>query len=284
MKKDKEEKVNLEEKVEELEKSNKWMKGILLSLVLVFFMVICIYAGVVIGKSMNDGNKEKNDKNDVKVEEENKEEEIELEQLTKDSKVVKELFEVFREDKNCLRAFWGSDFQKYIKKYIAYYALDETAFKDVKCGDLDDSYDDGLYCAMNDASVKYYSEENEKGFENAIKDETTKGVEAATLQLKYKELFGINEEIEHADFSIGYGPIAHYDKVNNLYAEFHCQCGGECVPATHTLEKIEQDATKLILYTKYVSADEEEKDESITYTFEYEKETGNYIFVSREAK
>ena len=273
------------EKAEEV-KENKG-KNVLKYFIFVI-LVACLCAGFFfLGTTFNSGDEKKEESNKVTEETSKKEddtEDVQLEVLTKDSAVVKKIFETFREDKNCLRAFWGSDSQKYIKKYIAYYALDETAFKDVKCGDLDDSYDDGLYCAMNDASVKYYSEENEKGFENAIKDETTKGVDAATLQLKYKELFGINEEIEHVDFSIGYGPIAHYDKVNNLYAEFHCQCGGECVPATHTLERIEQDATKLILYTKYVRADEEEQAESITYTFEYVKETGNYIFVSRVVK
>ena len=54
-------------------------------------------------------NKEKNNNNDVKVEEANKEEEEEivLEQLTKDSAVVKKLFEVFREDVETKQGLWG---------------------------------------------------------------------------------------------------------------------------------------------------------------------------------
>ena len=54
-------------------------------------------------------------------EKENKEEKVEVEKLTIDSQIVKELFEIFREDKNCMMAgLWGLYSELDAKKYIAY--------------------------------------------------------------------------------------------------------------------------------------------------------------------
>ncbi|MBQ7105824.1 MAG: hypothetical protein IJN90_08210 [Bacilli bacterium] len=291
MKKDKEEKVNLEEKVEELEKSNKWMKGILLSLVLVFFMVICIYAGVVIGKSMNDGNKEKTDKNDVKVEEENKEEEIELEQLTKDSKVVKELFEVFREDVEAKQGLWNekeySDFEK--KMYIAYLSIDDNNFTEKKCGNLDSTYafdKTGFiyHCGFNfsDNASKYYADENWEKFGEELVENSVKTISADKLREVYEKIYGKKDTYQDETFSLVYNTMLYYDASNKVYARFSCQCGRELGQITpQNLDDITQKDNTLILHTSFNYFDGVRK---VDYVFEYEKETGNYIFVSRESK
>ena len=51
---------NLEKQVKELEKSNRWMKGILLAFVGIFFMFLCVGFGYVLGKdnSKSDGVKD----------------------------------------------------------------------------------------------------------------------------------------------------------------------------------------------------------------------------------
>ena len=71
-------------------------------------------------------------------EENNKEEKVEVEKLTIDSQIVKELFEIFREDKNCMMAgLWGLYSELDAKKYIAYSQLEESDFEM-------DGYDENL--------------------------------------------------------------------------------------------------------------------------------------------
>lgn len=281
MEKDKETKKELEEKVEKLEKSNNIMKGLLTVLGVAICVSACFGLAIIVGDKLDekeeikDENKQE-EKEETKVD---KEEEIELEKLTKDSSVVKKLFEVFREDENCfVSSLWNFDSGEAAKKFIVYKNLDPSDIKDVKCGDLDDSFVDMYYCAMNDEASKYYGSD-EKKYELAIKNETTKSFSEVAFEKKYKEIFGKDSVINHDDFTIGDGPIAHYDKTNKLYAEYYCQCGGICGSAPQTLDSISQKGASLVLNT---TIDDGTIKQSITYTFEYEKETGNYIFVSRK--
>lgn len=282
MEKDKETKKELEEKVEKLEKSNNIMKGLFIVLVVAICVSACFGFGFIVGGKLAEkeeikDEKKKDDSEDTIVEKE--EEESELEKLTKDSAVVKKLFEVFREDENCfVSSLWNFDSGEAAKKFIAYQNIDSSDIKDVKCGDLDDSFVDMYYCAMNDEASKYYGSD-EKKYELAIKNETTNSFSEVVFEKKYKEFFGKDSVINHDDFSIGDGPIAHYDKTNKLYAEYNCQCGGMCGSGPQTLDSITQKGMSLILNT---TIDDDDK-HFITYTFEYEKETGNYIFVSRKA-
>lgn len=276
---------NLEKKVHELEKSNRWMKGILLTLVGVFFIALCIGFGFVIGRNTFDNDEDINkEQTNEEIDEKENEIEKELPKLDINSDVVKSLFEVFREDKDCASCtYWDEYSDTQAKKYIAYKELDESDFNEVRCGDLDDSYIDGLYCAMNDESMQYYGED-ESRFENAIRNEKTSSVSEDVLKAKYKEIFGQDAIMKNEDFSIGYGPILHYDKEKKLYAKFSCECGGECAGVTQTLDNISQDGTKLFLSTTVVENIDRETEYSVVYTFEFEESTGNYIFVSREKK
>ena len=278
---EKESKKELEEKVEKLEKSNNIMKGLLTVLGVAILVSACFGLGIIVGDKLDEKEeiKDENKQEEKDETKDDKEEELELEKLTKDSAVVKKLFEVFREDKNCLvQSLWSSDSAEAAKKFIVYKNLDPSDIKDVKCGDLDDSFDGMHYCAMNDESTKYYGSD-EKKYEAAIKNETTKSFSEVVFEKKYKEFFGKDSVINHDDFIIGEGPIAHYDKKNQLYAEYYCQCGGMCGSYPQTLDSISQKGAGLVLNTTIEGGTFKQ---SITYTFEYEKETGNYIFVSRK--
>lgn len=281
---EKENKKELEEKVEKLEKSNNIMKGLLTVLGVAILVSACLGLGIIVGDKLDEKEEIKDENKQEEKEEtkDDKEEELELEKLTKDSAVVKKLFEVFREDQTCTsNGLWDDFNDADAKKYIAYNALDASSFVEVKCGNLDDSYNDGHYCAMNDEAMKYYGV-NETKYEDAIKNETTSSVTEAVLEAKYKELFGKDSVMEKGSFYIGEGPIAYYDKVNKIYADFYCECGGDCAGIRQTLDSITQDGMSLVLYTTTVSNADENHKKVITYTFEYEKETGNYIFVSRK--
>lgn len=268
---------SLEKQVKELEKSNRWMKGILLSLVGIFFVGLCVGFGYMLG---NDDNDKENEKIEEKEDEKDGEKEIEV--LSVESKVVKDLFEVFKEN-DC----YEKDIFKNIndsvdaKMYLAYSELMESDFIEMRCGDLNDSFVDGFYCASNDEAFKYYGS-NESKFQQAIANEKTKVVKASLLEKKYREIFGENASYTNKTFRLVAGPSAYYDSKNNVYAEFSCNCGGMCGSSIeHTLDSIDQNGKELKLNTTLV---DDEFISSIVYTFELEESTGNYIFVSREEK
>lgn len=282
---DKKDVLEEERKVETSEKNSGGNK-----VLIVIIVILLLIIAVVFGYFLGTGNSNSDEKESDKVVDENKEnedsedKEIQLEQLTKDSAVVKKLFETFREDVSCTyNDYWEENTESEAKKFFAYKALDANKFSKVKCGSLDDSFIEGHYCAMNDESMKYYGI-NETKYENAIKNETTTSVSANELEKKYKELYGKDAVMTNGDFYISAGPIAHYDKVNNIYAEYGCECGGDCAGITQTLDSITQNGTSLVLNTSTFANDDKNVKTSITYTFEYEKETGNYIFVSRVKK
>ena len=273
-----EDKEKVLDEVKEEKKSG--VNKVLIIIIVILLLVIAVGFGYFLGS----GNSNSADKESDKVVDENKEEKVEIEQLTKDSAVVKNLFETFREDVSCTyNDYWEENTEPEAKKFFAYKALAASSFSSVKCGTLDDSFIDGHYCAMNDEAMKYYGI-NETKYENAIKNETTTSVSVNELEKKYKELYGKDAVMTNEDFYISAGPIAHYDKVNNIYAEYGCECGGDCVGITQTLDSINQNGTSLVLNTTTVANDDINVKISITYTFEYEKETGNYIFVSRVKK
>ena len=273
----KKEKENLE--VEAFEMADK--KHMILKMlfgVLAFIVVVasCFGAGYFGSKL---GNKEKENK------EEKEEPKKEVKTLTVESDEVKKLYEVFREDKDCSTASYWSDYSlEDAKVFFAYRAALKESSMNIRCGDLDHSYVGGYYCAFPDKAEPFYGNEDIAGFENAIKDEKTIGVTVAVLEAKYKELFGKDASFSKGNIHLGLGPILYYDKVNQLYAEFGCQCGGECAGVTQTLDSISQDGKKLILNTTIVENFDRITTYYVSYTFEFEEETGNYIFVGREEK
>ena len=150
------------------------MKGILLSLIGIFFVGLCVGLGFMLGNN--------NDKEKDKTEEKDEKKEIEV--LSVDSKVVKDLFDIFNEsscyEKDIFKNLNNSDDAR---MYLAYSELLESDFSEMKCGELNDSYVDGNYCAANDEAFKYYGS-NETKFQQAIVNEKTKVVKASLLEKK----------------------------------------------------------------------------------------------------
>ena len=263
----------------------KVLVGVLAFIVVVASCFGAGYFGVQMGNKDKEKEEEKTEEKEENKTENKDENEEEIAKLTVDSAEVKNLYEVFREDVDCVsNSYWTSSTVDAAKRYVAYKAALAQSSKEIRCGDLDHSYVDGYHCAFPDEAAPYYGNEDVVGFENAIKDEKTVGVTEEVLVAKYKELFGKDAVMQSGNFSIGEGPIAYYDKVNKLYAEFGCQCGGECAGVTQTLDSISQDGTKLVLNTTIIENIDRITTYYVSYTFELESETGNYIFVSRVEK
>lgn len=263
--------------------------------------------GMLFSNSLEKDNKE----NSNEVEQDETEKPIEdkaninVPVLTKESEVVKELFNVFREDTfdslNYDKSKMNTDMN--VRLRIAYTLLDESSFKEISCGDLKTAHysmsDDGFtafhYCGtgsyedLSDKALQYWDDRDGVNFDKEMVNAKTNGFAASELEKNYRKLFGQNANYENKTFGIfaWSTTIAYYDSKTDSYAIFTNVGGMEAVMEyDQTLESIEQVDNKLILNTK-MNPNEmsvEGKSYNITYTFEYEKETGNYIFVSRVVK
>lgn len=286
MEKDKETKKELEEKVEKLEKSNNILKGLLTVLVVAICVSACFGIGFIVGEKLaekDDDIKEENQKED-----EEKIEEMEVEKLTKDSPVVKNLFEIFREDNYAKSDVWDNkeytDFEK--KMFIAYLSIDEKEFATKRCGDLGATYAFDktgfiFHCGLDfsEKAGKYYGDKNWEMFGKELVNNTTMTISADKLRAIYETIFGNDSTYKDENLSLNFNTFLYYDVNSKVYARFNCQCGGEIGDMSQVIDDITQNGTKLTIHTTFTDYEGNTK---IDYSFEYEKETGNYIFVSRK--
>lgn len=271
---EKESKKELEEKVEKLEKSNNIMKGLLIVLGVAVLLSACFGIGFIVGEKLS----------------EKEEQEQELEKLTKDSPVVKNLFEIFREDNYAKSDVWDNteytDFEK--KMFIAYLSIDENEFTTKKCGDLGATYAFDktgfiFHCGLDfsEKAGKYYGDKNWEMFGKELVNNTTMTISADKLRAIYETIFGKDSTYKDENLSLNFNTFLYYDTNSKVYARFNCQCGGEIGDMSQVIDDITQDGTKLTIHTTFTDYEGNTK---IDYNFEYEKETGNYIFVNRSEK
>ena len=228
--------------------------------------------------------------NEAEVEDNNVSEKIQGDKLTKDSAVVKKLFSVYTEVED--GAYGVSDNHDYdsldAKKSLAALALKREG-KDVirNCSNLSASYTtDGFFCDPYDIVYDVNGEIDYFKYSSKVENSKVTTYNVTELKAKYFELFGKNAEYKEGGFYLTNYPnaYAYYDSANSLYAHFGGGGGGISVGATQTLDSIEQSGSTLKLITTIKLDDESKTKLTVIYTFEYEKETGNYIFVSREEK
>ncbi|MBE6150482.1 MAG: hypothetical protein E7162_01515 [Firmicutes bacterium] len=207
--------------------------------------------------------------------EEKEDENLQLETLTKDSPVVKTLFKNFNES-DWIRHELLSRGSKENNMAIAYLNLDLDSIKKVvKCSNLEDK---SVYYEMGWGKSEFTCVPD---YDETI--DSTNAIDSKYLKEKYQEMFGINSNYTNTDFRI-ISTIYHYDKKNDVFAEYTAPFGDETVNNIHTLDSIEQEGITLKLNTTLVNEYDSTDKSSIIYTFKYEKETGNYIYVSREEK
>ena len=286
----------MEEKENDVIEKNeevKEKKGInILKYFLFVILVGCLCAGCFfLGTTFTSSIDDKKDGNDKVTEETNeKEEDVQIEQLTKDSAVVKKLFEIFREDNYAKSDVWDNteytDFEK--KMFIAYLSIDEKEFTTTKCGTLGATYAFDktgfiFHCGLNftEKAGIYYGDNNWEKFGEELVNNTTTTIKADKLRTVYETIFGKNSTYKDENLSLNYNTLLYYDSNSKSYAEFDCQCGGEMGSISQVIDDITQNGVNLTIHTTVTNYESNTK---IDYNFEYEKETGNYIFVSRVAK
>lgn len=297
------------QEIEETKKNINIKKILKYFCIVILVAVVCsvfFFLGMMFSEKSND-NLDMENKNDLEEDDLEKDdledEDTDIPVLTKDSDIVKYLFDVFREDTddslNYAKDKMNTDMG--VRLRIAYTLFDDSDFEEIRCGDLSTAHysasDEGFtafhYCGtvfyeeLGDKAYQYWYDGDGVNFDKEMKDEKTKGFAASELEKNYKKLFGQNAKYENKSFGLfAYSTtIAYYDSKTDNYAVFTNVGGMEVYMGyTQTLESIEQVESKLVLNTTMTASDEEYESYNISYTFEYEKETGNYVFVNREEK
>ena len=193
---------------------------------------------------------------------------IEEEKLSVDDNLVSKLFEIVREDK--------FDFDITISSindvipYITLRQIPESVKNYISCDNLDTFASNNInYCGddfNNDMiqAIDNYGRDSEQ-YKKAIEKNKTLSVSEDVFNKKLKEIFGQNSV---------------YNADEKVYAYYGCSCGG----LSYKFEQKVVDAIKknntVIIKTNKTN---DSKIENIVYTFELEKSTGNYIYISREA-
>lgn len=298
------------EQVEKLKKTNK-KSNLLLVVLICVVMVACGYGfGYMIGTHLADSEnnetlEKEEDKSNEKENEDDKEndEKVESEKLDVNSAVVKNLFEIFREDSDDAYNYSKSEVNTNmeVRRRIAFSQLDDSVFVEKTCGSLSANYyykkDDGdyfcgSYDTISEKALAYWYDGYNKNYDKEVVNVKVNAFSASALEEKYKEIFGKDAEYENESFNIvSCMVLAYYDSENKLYASFGSIGGLEFLPEREqTIESVNHVGENLTINTKLVETydiDGENSDETIsyiTYTFKYEKATGNYIFVSRIEK
>jgi len=237
--------------IEHREKNKNGKKKIIIIIISVL-VILGIVAAIVIPNLIKKGNKKE-------------------EVLTKESKVVKELFDTFKENDNNLYSF-AEEHQDNIELYkmaVTYLSIPNSKFKETKCSQVDVDIEEDRTCNKYNGDV-------------LEQDSTVRYISEEVFEKQYKKLFG--KENNYTNHSIIEGCFAlHYDNQNKNYVEFtKGDCSESITLKKQEITKVKQDGKKLIIETVGENENGSIKTK-ITYTFEKEKSTGNYIFISRES-
>ena len=276
------------------DKPKKGGGKILIVLIIIILLGICV--AVVVPSLLN---KEEPDKKETV--EENKETPKEL---TKDSAIVKDLFEFVREDKNEYDSKIADDleYKEYYEYYFTLRSLKDDQFKMMNCSSLSEVYvskndTSGEYmyavCGDNDNSFEMYNDNGEfitgtfptqEQAKEMLKDFNTYTISASIFDTQHIKYFG-KDVTEKKSFENNPASLWYYDSKNDVYALFSTG-SGDFVGGGYDnqeIDSIKVEGNKLSIITKATLTEEESKD-IITYEFEKESDTGNYIFKNRESK
>ncbi len=233
-----------------------------------------------------------------------KKEEKKDEPLTKDSKVVQDLFEFFREDKEDFDYIIASeeDMSNLYKNYYTMKSISNDKFETKKCSSLNvvfltanDTSGEYLSAACGDPNIYYNLIDNEGNWKSGhfptqeeykkefTDTDTTLVLKESDYKAQFTKYFGV---ANYKKESFASSPLTYwyYDENMDSYLDFTFGGGIEIWDTlkSQTLTDIEVNGNELKLITTATTSFDDKPTLTITYTFEKEEQTGNYIWVSRE--
>ena len=265
-------------------------------LVLIIVGVAGILFLILNGSDKSENNKEEQEENEQKQQEdEQKQQGDEQKQeqqpeIDKNSKEVEEYYNIYKMeytfDKRYLDGLNSNNIEEIEKAkfYIAYKQIKAEEIETVKCGDFTDiNYHDSYCGKMNEEMQKYYTDKSK--FKEAESKNNTTAFKGETLKNNYEKIFGKGTFTKYIEY-IGTSPSGgyYYSSNKDMYVNSNFEGGGYEYAISQELEQALKVENKLVLIIKssIESEDEQFDDEKIKITLKYEKETGNYIFESRE--
>lgn len=265
-------------------------KFIVLPIVLIIVATLLIAFGATY-KNGSPVEEDGNDEVEVVIEEDDCDDDeqdnkiYEEEILNKESVVVQKLFRIFA------AAEYPGEYQEAnetYKKRVTINSLDPT--KDIKiktCGDLDQFYyfekDVNWFCSVYFNTDELNNLKDKKAIErirNEIKDKNAKTISSKCLHKKYNKIFEGTFEDKTEDLG-GCMNLLYYDKLHKRYTTNFLipNTGCKTEQVYNDLKDINQENGQLTLKVGITIESQTEK--LIDYTFKFDKNTGNYIFVSR---
>ena len=291
----KEEVKNVEESTVQVERTPEPEKKASGALPVILIIIVIAVIGGGVFLAYNNGLFEKKDKNDNNVvdkdddnnEKEPEKKKFEEETLTKDSAIVQKLYKIFSEPES--HGQYKEATEAY-KKRVTLNLLEESDMTKKTCGDLDESYysddDNGFWlCSVkydigNEGSYNFKDINNLNKIKEQIKGEEISTISVDLFHEKYNTIFEGTFE-DKSEYLGECMRFLYYDKVNNLYAVGFLVPFAGCIatPYENVLKGIVQENGMLTIQTEFTVASEPKK--LIDYTFRFDSNTGNYIFVSR---
>ena len=209
----------------------------------------------------------------------------ETKELDLTNKTVNRLYNLFVEDSIFKRNIAkGLNDTVNSRLFYTYLTLKDEYFKEVSCNDAGliiiygkDSTIDGL-CSLNTT----YPEEIDL-MEQEIRASTTYGIKLDKFKKKYKEVFG---DVVFAEENFYYEPLQlmYYDSRTGMYLKYGVEyLEEEIITLKASLKEATLRGNKLIIVISYEETEKEEtiNTYNISYTFEKNKETNKYYFMSR---
>lgn len=193
--------------------------------------------------------------------------------LTKESKVVKELFDAFREDDSRvytnIEALDGDDFK-------LYYALMNVKESDFEEGTKTKEEYGYVVEAPFEVTDEYYQGMNYQNIGRFFKEEKVEAI--------YKKMFGKDSKVTHKQLELDGKYYYYYDSNNKIYVIFErILCCEVLEVSEQEIVDVKQNKDNLTIKTKGLDQDGNDKFK-IDYKFKKEKSTGNWIFVDRNVE
>ena len=287
--------VKQEEELKEDNKLGKLQKRSKLPYIIIALLLVIIVILVILLLLSQESNKKEENKGiEQQEQQEEQEEQEQLTEIDKSDEEVKKYFNIYKMNDTFDQRYLdllnnNNNNTKEIedaKFYIAYRQIKKEEMETAKCGDFTDINYHENYCGkMSDEMEKYNSGDDRSKFKEAEKNNTTTVFKGEILKNYYEKIFGKGTFTKYIEY-IGTNPAGgySYSPNKNMYVNSNFEGGGEEFTITQEIEKALKSDNKLILIIKanIESYDEQIINEKVKLTLKLEKETGNYIFESRE--
>lgn len=213
---------------------------------------------------------------------ETKEEVAQKEELDPNDDLVQELFSMFKiSGRETYMSVEGLNNDNKLKLRIAYENIPLSNIEYANCSDFELYEDFKYYCNDSDSldtMVKYVVEGKTKEAKELEKQGRTKSINEEIIEREMHIIFGNDYEVKHESFNCTTTEIMQYNEKKHIYGNFISEGGVYVSEVNQKVKKAYKENDKLIIETKITTKETKEESTKVIYTFQKDKENGNYVF------